>query len=446
MQRKLSERGQVMVIFALAFIGVVGFVALAIDGGNIYADRRQAQAASDTAAMSAALAIMSGYGPGQVRQVALLKAEDNGYGHSPPKTTVVVNWPPASPHPYAGNPNYVQVLITNQVDTFFAHLFYPGPLKQTVQSVAHVSLNEDLAPGYAVYGENPSACPAIQFDGAQDTYVSGGGSILSNSLAECSCGPNGGAGVNEGSGSVTIADPSTAGIYAAGEWCEYPSSYDSSPEPTSGAGQESIDPPPIPDCSGLPDHRSEGDRVIKGTATLAPGRYDSLWFTSSSAEITMGPGIYCLEGEIDGISEALAFHADAGTAVNGSDVMIFLGDGAGGLRTAGTANITLEAGDPTGASVPELIDASGEDWRGMLLYSHPDNGNEIHISGSSGSTYTGSIYAPGIHCTVQGSGGAIGLNTQLICDTLRITGNGDLNINYDMEKNYQREEQIELFD
>lgn len=446
MRRNSSERGQVLVIFSLAFIALVSFVALSIDGGNIYADRRQAQAASDTAAMSAALAIMSGYGPGQVEQVALLKAADNGYAHSPPETSVVVNWPPAAPHAYAGNSNYVQVIITNQVETFFAHLFYAGPLQQTVQSVAHVSLNEDLMPGYAVFGANATACPTIQFDGSQDTYVSGGGSILSNSTASCSCGSTGGSGVNEGSGSVTIADPSTAGIYAVGEWCEYPSSYNSSPEPAGGAGQEYLDPPPLVDCSGLDDRRSEGDKVINGTATLTPGRYDSFWFTSSSANITLEPGIYCLAGEIDGISDTLAFQADAGATVVGTDVMIFLEDTAGGLRTAGTANITLEAGDPSGASVPELIDASGEDWRGMLLYAHPDNSNEIHLSGDSGSTYTGTVYAPGSHCTVQGSGGAIGLNTQLLCDTIRITGSGDLDINYDMSRNYQREERIELFD
>lgn len=446
MFRKRSQRGQVLVIFALALVTLLGFTAIALDGGNVYADRRQAQAAGDTAAMSAALAVMYGYGPSQIEQVAMLKAEDNGYSHNPPQTSVSVNWPPVSPHPYAGNSNYIQVIITNQVDTFFAHLFYAGPLQQTVTSVAHVSLNEDLAPGYAVYGNNTSACPTIQFDGGQNTYISGGGSILSNSTASCSCGSTGGAGVNEGSGSVTIDDPSTAGIYAVGEWCEYPSSYNSSPEPSSGAGQESLDPPPIPDCSGLPDFRSEGDKVINGTAALVPGRYDSFWFTSSSANVTLAPGIYCLEGEIDSISDTLAFQADAGATVSGSDIMIFLQESAGGLRTAGTANITLESGDPSGASVTELIDASGEDWRGMLLYAHPDNNNDIHLSGDSGSTYTGTVYAPGSHCTVQGSGTAIGLNTQLICDTIRITGSGDLNINYDMSRNYQREEEIELFD
>ncbi|MFP3855303.1 MAG: pilus assembly protein TadG-related protein, partial [Anaerolineales bacterium] len=270
MRNRATDRGQVLVIVAISILALVGFVALAIDGGNIFAERRQAQAASDTAAMSAALAILSGYEPGQVEQVALLKAEDNGYQHNPPGSNVIVNWPPASPHPYAGNSNYVQVIITSQVNSFFAHIFYAGPLEQTVQSVAHVSINEDLLPGYAVYGNNPSACPSVEFDGSPITNVSGGGSILSNSLADCSCGANGGAGVSRGSGEVVIDDPTRAGIYSAGCWGEYGSSFTSVPSPVGDAGQEYIDPIPTPDCSALPDHTGEGDKVINGTAVLTP--------------------------------------------------------------------------------------------------------------------------------------------------------------------------------
>ena len=49
---KKSESGQAIVLLALAVIGLVGFTALAIDGGMIYADRRQAQSASDASSLA----------------------------------------------------------------------------------------------------------------------------------------------------------------------------------------------------------------------------------------------------------------------------------------------------------------------------------------------------------------------------------------------------------
>ncbi len=441
-----DEKGQVLVIVVLVTVALLGFAGLAIDGGNIFLDRRRTQAAADTASMSGALAILRGYGPGQVQHVAFNKAADNGYSDNPPRTEVEVNWPPVSPHPYAGNYDYIQVIISNQLDTFFAHVVYNGPFKHTVEAVAHVSMDDDLMPGYAVYGDNPSACPAVEFDGNPDTVVTGGGSILSNSIADCSCGSNGGAGVTRGSGSVTVHDPlGHAGIFSVGCWSEYGSSFTSVPAPQGGAGQETVYPPPSPDCSGLPDRRGEGDKMINGTATLTPGRYDSFWFTSSHANVTLEKGIYCLEGQIDGISDVLAFQMDAGVTIIGIDVMIYFTDTAGGLRTAGTANINLASGDPSGPTIPELIDASAEDWRGMLLYAHPDNSNEVHLTGASGSSYTGTIYAIGSHCTVQGSGGVLALNTQMICDTVRITGGGNLSIDYNPARNYKAEDRIELF-
>jgi hypothetical protein len=47
-----NERGQTIVLVALAFTGLVAFLALVVDGGNIYAQRRQVQNAVDAAAFA----------------------------------------------------------------------------------------------------------------------------------------------------------------------------------------------------------------------------------------------------------------------------------------------------------------------------------------------------------------------------------------------------------
>ncbi len=52
----VSERGQVLVIIAIAIIGLVGITGLAIDGSIILADRRHAQNAADTSSLAGAMA------------------------------------------------------------------------------------------------------------------------------------------------------------------------------------------------------------------------------------------------------------------------------------------------------------------------------------------------------------------------------------------------------
>ena len=52
--RRRLERGQVLVIFAVASVAIFGIVALAIDGGRILMDQRTLQNALDGAALTGA--------------------------------------------------------------------------------------------------------------------------------------------------------------------------------------------------------------------------------------------------------------------------------------------------------------------------------------------------------------------------------------------------------
>ena len=55
-----EERGQALIIMALAMVVLVGFLALAIDGGNAYAQRRLMQNAADAAALAGVRALALG--------------------------------------------------------------------------------------------------------------------------------------------------------------------------------------------------------------------------------------------------------------------------------------------------------------------------------------------------------------------------------------------------
>jgi len=55
-----QEKGQAMVIVALALVGLIGFLALVIDGGVAFAARRQMQNAADSAAIAGARELEAG--------------------------------------------------------------------------------------------------------------------------------------------------------------------------------------------------------------------------------------------------------------------------------------------------------------------------------------------------------------------------------------------------
>ena len=53
-RRERRDGGQIIVIFALAAVAIIGMVGLVLDGGSTYAQRRGQQNAADLAAIAAA--------------------------------------------------------------------------------------------------------------------------------------------------------------------------------------------------------------------------------------------------------------------------------------------------------------------------------------------------------------------------------------------------------
>lgn len=423
-----GENGQIAVLLVFLTIGLFGLAALVIDGGRIYHQRRAAQNAVDDAAMTAALAITHGYNQAQIEYIARERARENGFDHSEQWNTIEVYWPPQLSTPYAGDRNYVQVVITSEVDLTLARFVYRGDWKVTVQAFAHARVNEDIAPGFAALGNNLSACRTIQFDGSLTFDLTGGGSIGSNSTAGCNCDGNGGSGVKDGSGIVNVQDG--GGIYVAGCWQNNGSAGNVSPNPIQNFRQRVLSDPPIPDCNGLPEN---GAIKINGEEILQPGVYQSMTFVANSW-VTLEPGLYCINGTNE---EGWGFEFGGQGTLQGDGVMLYFMDTSGGLSISGGAQVILSAS-------AELKDASGNDWAGMLIYVHPSNSNEFILTGTSNSLYQGSVYAPGSMCTLQGTSGGVALQTQLICDKIRVTGTGDLDLNYDMSMNYHLPAAVEL--
>ena len=135
------EKGQALIIIVLAIFGLVGLTGLTIDGGNVYSDRRHAQNAADAAAYAAALTKVRA---GDWQAAGLSRAADNDYDNNGTTNIVQVVNPPIS-GTYAGNPDYIQVLITSHVDTYFAGVVGIHQMTNQVQAVSKTKMS-DIGP------------------------------------------------------------------------------------------------------------------------------------------------------------------------------------------------------------------------------------------------------------------------------------------------------------
>ena len=77
--RPTRERGQILVLFALALVAIVGMVGLVLDSGGAFAQRRNEQNAADVAALAAANDLIVNQGDADWVGTARSIASQNGY-------------------------------------------------------------------------------------------------------------------------------------------------------------------------------------------------------------------------------------------------------------------------------------------------------------------------------------------------------------------------------
>jgi len=433
MIRRHSEAGQSYIILAILMVGMLAFSALALDGGMLFTEHRRSQNAADAAALAAAYAKIKGTTPFGI--AALNTAATNEYPTTAqacnppgldcilgvgPDLSIQVTSPPRTGD-YAGDPNYIHVIIETAVETSFAHLVFNGKLSNRAEAVSRIWPTQSYTPGYAIYAVTEHDCKGVWFSGTGDTLVSGGGVFSNSDAASSSCQ----SGVQGGGGAITV-DPSY-GIDVVGTF-DMGGSGSVSPAPHEYAPRDYIRPMPVPNCSALTDF---GKLKINAsqTVTVSPGRYEEISI-GANATVTFDPGMYCIYGN-KGVK-------GTGGTVTGTGVFFYLTDGPFDL--GGNTLVQLMAEETTGV----LVDPSHNDWKGMLLYIAPPNSNPVHITGSSNTYYTGTVYAPLSETTLEGTGDTLGVNAQVIGFTVKITGSADLNVQYEESKNYYLPPAIDL--
>src|ERR671918_54848 len=155
------ERGQALILIALAAVGLFAVTGLAIDGSAIFSDRRHAQNAADTSALAAALAKIRGT---DWHTAAFTRATSNSYNNNGTTNIVEVNLCSENGVTCAGIPTgadptqYIRVKITSHVKLYFARIIGRSEVINYVEAVARAvpGYKSSLYGGNAVVGLNPT--------------------------------------------------------------------------------------------------------------------------------------------------------------------------------------------------------------------------------------------------------------------------------------------------
>jgi hypothetical protein len=417
-----TERGQALILIALAAIGLFAIAGLAIDGSVKYSDRRHAQNAADTAALAGALSLANNKTnvvSGTVQQWqydALLRAEGNGYNRDLVTNQVWVyrcsddrnnpgslryETPVETCGPYEGKPEYIQVVITTNVNTYFARVLGINQTHNTVHTIAHAqqSYKGQLYGGGSMIALAQAECKAIWFSGSAAVAIEGGG-VHSNSKEDCGVTLQGAKGfeIAMDSSINMVADAYTlngkvdlkdidGGIHGAANQYEYPPPENLLPKITCGSAS-----------------------ATQSGTSMTPGNWSGTFPPSGVS--TLNPGTYCVNGK---------FKLNSKDKLSGSGVTIYMQSGE--IDWNGGAEIHLSA--PT----------SG-DLAGLLMYAPMNNTSTMRFNGNASTDLTGTIFMPAAPLIYNGTGNLQPSHVQIIAYTIEITGSNATNILYQDSDNW----------
>ncbi|MGD8752020.1 MAG: Tad domain-containing protein [Anaerolineales bacterium] len=432
-----KERGQILILLVLGIVVLLGFTALALDGGMIYSDRRLSQNASDASSLAgggaAALSLENDYvnynswnciktldNPVYVAMqeavsAAIDQAADNDfvidedeadYNGVTAECTNVFNgvyWD-----------RYIDVTtyISFTTDTSFIHFVYNGPVRNQVQAVTRVYPETEFSYGEAIVAHRED-CPnsntgGVHFDGNAEVTVNGGG-VFSSACMRA----GGSVDVDVNSGIVYTTDYHESG------------SPDIDPDPVDGdtvlpEHAYSIEAPDTA-CGELPDY---GEHT--GSGSISRGNFSKIRLNNGN--LNMSPGLYCLSGN---------FTINGGE-LHGDGVTIYMTSG--DFDSSGNATVQLSA--------PTVVTNTKQGIEGMLIYLGEDNTGSVSLLGSATSYYTGTVYAenPDSMIEIGGTGNQLDtFQTQLVGGTVFIHGNATIDINFNGSESYKPPTQLELY-
>jgi Flp pilus assembly protein TadG len=404
-----EESGQTLVVVTIFMsLVAVGFLALALDTGYLFRERRMVQSAADAAAVAAAEEVATGNSSNK-QAVANAMAKLNGFDTTLAKNPAVVTFP--TPTGVFSGSNYVAVTVSKPIPTFFLAAFSPKLATETVSATA-------TAGG----GQLSQTCVCLDGGSGQTLSLSNGTKLTANGCGIVdNSSDNNGIGVNGGSsltatsvGLVSTSWVQSSNVGGGSTW--------SAPVVTgTNKCSPALPPPPaysncVADPGGSWGTFSWGPATAGGTVC-----YSSLTVGANGSTCTLKPGIYVITG-------TLHFQSGAGGHSNlGGNGVFFYLTGTANLVIDNGANVNLVAGGGTelGGGTAQSL---GAGYDGIAIYQATGDVSPISIQGGSNSYIGGALYAPSAQVSV-GNGSAMTFPIGgLLASSLSMTGGSVLNV------------------
>jgi Flp pilus assembly protein TadG len=308
-----SQKGQALILIAFGIVALIGFTALAIDGGRAFSDRRHAQNAADTAVLAAALSKVNGNTTYKTQ--GFDRATSNGYTTGVNNRTVEVNLCNESGVTCTGLPNgadtsqYIRVKITSVVPLTFGRVLGRQSVTNIVEAIARVQgSSSSSSNSWAGAG-----MVATRSDNSDSCFLANGGAIVNmhdagifvNCKGVNSVYMNGGAQVNMKNSLGQPITGQTAGCYYNNGGATFDPISCNQPQQTFDANTfaslPKTDTPPT--CSGngtvqgaSPSGSPPNVTVNSGTAVFSGGTFGSIIINTA---VTFNPGTYCITGSFN---------------------------------------------------------------------------------------------------------------------------------------------------
>jgi Flp pilus assembly protein TadG len=402
MRRTLSaplrrRPAKVVVFVALCLTGMVGVVALAVDGGVLLDDQQQLQAAADAAALAAATDLFTNYlanqgadSSGTAAQSAQNTAAANNFTNGSNGATVTVNIPPQS-GTFSGQAGYAEVIISYMQNRYFSTVFGQSAITVTARAVARgtnkPSVNASILlldpSGQGAFtstgnGLDLAGAPIfINSDSSQAVQLSGDIGLIAPQMNIV--------GNYSTDGDVLLLTKLSTGVQAT-------------PDPLAKVS--------VP--SNLPVESNSQVAYSGGSYTLQPGVYNGGIILSSSASVTLQPGVYYLNGG--------GLNVSGQASLMGKGVLIY------NNPLSSTDAITIGGQGTISLSPP----TSGA-YSGLTFFQNRTSPVALSLAGGNSMSISGTIYAPAARLNISGNG-TITAGSQFIVADLTTTGNAIFNI------------------
>ena len=401
---RARRTGAVLVKVAICLPVLIGVLALNLDGGRLYDERRRVQATADAAALAAGADLYTnswlnnGTDPaGSARAAAEQVAVANGY----PASAVTVSVPPQSGQ-YAGQAGHAEVQINTTLGTSFGRVFTGSGMDVSGRAVGR---GEPLKLGIIVL--RPTGAGAFVNTAAVFALVNKPLIVNSNDPLALQ---------SSGLLMLSLSQINTTGGAAVTSLLPLNARLTTGARPT-------LDPLaflPVPDETSAPVRSSTPLTINSVVPTiLQPGVYKGGIRVTGLSIVIMTPGVYIMQGG--------GFRIDGLATVTGLTTMVY-----------NTTSSTYASGpiSITGLGKAIMTAPLSGTYQGINFFQKRGLTQPVTITGAGLTTITGTVYAPQAAVALTGSA-AIGLDIlggAFVADTMTVGGIGGVTIDLGLNR------------